>query len=122
MQDPRSLLKLLNGCQVAELMGVKPCTVRQERIRGKLGFIKIGARILYTEEIIREYFEKQRVAACAYDPKCPDPDRSEITGLASDGGDRAQTMRGIAPGTTSGLDKQAESALAQQIFKRRAER
>lgn len=122
MQDQPSLPKLLNVRQAAELMSVKPCTVRQERVRGRLGFIQIGARIFYTHELIGDYLERQKVAACAYDPRNQGPDKLETTGSANGLVGKDYKMHGIEPGTIKGLDKRAESALAQQIFKRRAER
>jgi len=52
-------VRLLSECEVADLLRVKPCTVRNERVRGKLGFIRIGARIFYTPEQVTEYLENQ---------------------------------------------------------------
>ena len=120
MGDCNCLPKLLDVRRAAELIGVKPCTIRQERLRGRLGFIKIGARIFYTEELIKEYLDKQKVAACESDPTAQSPAKSEITGSAKDLAAKAPKMRGTAPGTIKEADRLAEQALAQRIFKRRA--
>ena len=120
MDNPNGLPRLLNVRRAAELIGVKPCTIRQERLRGRLGFIKIGARIFYTEELLKEYIEKQKVTACACDPTAQSRVKSGITGSANDLAARAPKMRGTAPGTIKEADRLAEQVLAQRIFKRRA--
>jgi len=120
MDNPNGLPRLLDVRLAAELMGVKPCTIRQERLRGRLGFIKIGARIFYTEELLKEYLEKQKVMACERDPTAQSPVKSGIIGSANGRVARAAKMHGTAPGTIKEADRLAEQALAQQIFKRRA--
>jgi hypothetical protein len=120
MGDYNCLPKLLDVRRAAEMIGVKPCTIRQERLRGRLGYIKIGARIFYTEELIQEYLDNQKVTACVSEPAAQSPAKSAITGSAKDLAAKASRMRGTAPGTTKGADRLAEQALAQQIFKRRA--
>ena len=122
MDNLNGLPRLLNVRRAAELVGVKPCTIRQERLRGRLGFIKIGARIFYTEQLLKEYIEKQKVTACACDPTAQSRVKSGITGSANDLAARAPKMRGAEPSTTSVADRPAVSALAQQIFKRPASR
>ena len=49
---------LLNAGEVATLLRVKPCTVRNERLRGKLAFVQIGAHIFYTAAQVAEYLER----------------------------------------------------------------
>jgi len=39
--------------------------VRNERVRGKLAFTRVGKRIFYTQKQITEYLERQSVEACA---------------------------------------------------------
>src|SRR6185437_1543962 len=111
---------LLNDREAAELLRVKPCTVRNERIRGKLAFVQIGARIFYTADQIAQYLERQKVSACESVRPSPSPDKSEPTGSARSRYAPPMTMSGAALGTTAGLDRHAVSALAQQIFKRPA--
>jgi hypothetical protein len=120
MDNLNGLPRLLNVRRAAELVGVKPCTIRQERLRGRLGFIKIGARIFYTEELLKEYIENQKVTAGACDPTAQSRVKSGIIGSANDLAARAPKMRGTAPGTIKEADRLAEQVLAQQIFKRRA--
>jgi hypothetical protein len=38
---------------------VKPTTIRGERIKGKLGYMRIGLRIFYTPQQIADYLERQ---------------------------------------------------------------
>ena len=120
MSDPNDLPKLLNVHRAAELLGVKPCTIRRERLRGHLGFIKIGARIFYTEELIKEYLDNHKIAACASAPELQSQAKLEITGSANVQAAMAPMMHGTAHGMIKEADRHAESALAQQIFKRRA--
>lgn len=122
MDNANCLPKLLDVRRAAELIGVKPCTIRRERLRGHLGFIKIGARIFYTEKLIKEYLEKQKVPACASGPEFQSQGKLEITGSASIQAAKARTMRGTEHGTTKEAARLAEQALAQQIFRRRAAR
>src|SRR6185437_6588126 len=109
---------LLNDREAAKLLRVKPCTVRNERIRGKLAFVQIGARIFYTADQIAEYLERQKVSACESVRPSPSPVRSEPTGSARSRDAKPKTTPGAALGTTAALDRHAVSALAQQIFKR----
>jgi len=120
MSDLNDLPKLLDVHRAAALLGLKPCTIRRERLRGHLGFIKIGARIFYTEELIKEYLEKQKIPACASAPELENQAKLEITGSANVQAAMAPTMHGTAHGMIKEADRHAESALAQQIFKRRA--
>jgi hypothetical protein len=57
-------VKLLSEAEVAELLRVKPCTVRNERVRGRLGCVRIGARVFYTPEQVVEYVQRQKVGPC----------------------------------------------------------
>jgi hypothetical protein len=100
---------LLNDREAAELLRVKPCTVRNERVRKKLSFIRVGRRIFYSPEQIAAYVERQKVEACANANENQDK-------LAA-----GQPTRGVAPrGTTPKIDKHIVSALAQRTFKKRA--
>ena len=119
MDGASGLPKLLDVHRAAELMSVKPCTVRQERVRGRLGFIRIGARIFYTEELIREYLERQRVPACAFGPEPQNQDKLATTGSANGQTEAGQTMPGIEPGTTKEAAKRAALASARRTFTRR---
>jgi NADH/NAD ratio-sensing transcriptional regulator Rex len=58
-------IQLLSEKEVAEQLRVKPCTVRNERVRGRLGFVRIGARIFYLPEQVEEYVERQKVSTRA---------------------------------------------------------
>jgi hypothetical protein len=113
---------LFDEQQVAELLRVKSCTVRNERVRGKLAFTRVGKRIFYTQKQVSEYLERQSVQACVdgYQTETQSRDRSETTGSAKSQAGRVERTRGIEHGTTKQPGKRVVSALAQQIFKRRA--
>ena len=112
-------VSLLNDREAARVLRVKPCTVRNERLRGKLGYIRVGGRIFYTREQITEYLDQQRVAACVDISKIQDQGRSVPTGPAGSRAGTARPIRGAEPGTIAEDDRRAESDLARQIFNRR---
>jgi hypothetical protein len=106
--------KLLNDHEAGELLRVKPCTIRNERVRGKLGYTRVGARIFYTVEQINEYLERQKVAACAKDDS--NPGKSESSGPARNPDvSRAATL-GALRGTTSRHDRLGAKALLQRTL------
>ena len=77
---------LQNVRQAAELLHVKACTVRNERLRGKLGFVNVGVRIFYTPQHIADYLQRQQVTPCAENQTRPDlasSGTSEFTPLGS---------------------------------------
>jgi hypothetical protein len=114
---------LLDERQVAELLHIKSCTVRNERIRGKLAYTRVGRRIFYSREQIGEYLKRQSVRAWGvYQTEIQSQARSETTGLAKSQDAKERRARGVERGTTSVADRHAVSALAQQIFKRPASR
>jgi hypothetical protein len=98
---------------------VNPCTVRNERKRGKLGYVKVGAKYLYPYEEVQKYVENQKVV-----PKCEtkssDRDKLVPIGFPKNPGVQGQKIRGAAPGTISGLDKLVLRRLAQRTLGRRA--
>ena len=113
------LPQLLTEHEAAAVLRVKSSTVRAERLRSKLGFVRIGARIFYTPEQLAEYLERQTVPACASNETTTQV-RSENTGSASIQSEAASATPGAAHGTTAVLDRHVVSALAHQTFKRRS--
>jgi hypothetical protein len=109
--------ELLDEREAAHLLRVKPCTVRNERVRGKLGFTPVGARIFYSVEQINEYLEKQKVAACTNENRSRA--KWENSGSAKSRGETVRGTRGAGRGTTTALDRHAVSALARQTFSAR---
>src|SRR5437764_185391 len=97
---------LLDENQAAEILRVKPCTVRNERVRGKLGFTKVGKRIFYTAEQLTRYLQIQSVEACVSETAIPSqsPARSVPTGSARSPAAMAPPMRGAARGTITESD------------------
>ena len=122
MDNLNGLPRLLNVRRAAELVGVKPCTTSgKKRLRGRLGFIKIGARIFLHRAIAQRIYRKTKgysMRVC--DPTAQSRVKSGITGSANVLAARAPKMRGTAAGTIKEADRLAEQVLAQQIFKRRA--
>lgn len=53
------IVSLLDEREAATLLRTRRCTVRNERVRGKLGFVHVGRRILYTPEQLREYLQNR---------------------------------------------------------------
>src|SRR6185295_16878130 len=102
--------RLLTEREVADLLRVRPSTVRAERIRGKLGFLTIGARIFYAPEQLSEYLERQAVPPCATNESSTQ-DKSESTGSASIQSETTPATPGAAHGTTAALDRHVVSAL-----------
>jgi hypothetical protein len=113
---------LFDEQQVAEVLRVKSCTVRNERVRGKLAFTRVGKRIFYTQKQISDYLERQSVQACldGYPTETRGRAKSEATGSARNRAAKRTRTLGAEPGTTQVPGKHPVSALAQQIFKRRA--
>src|SRR5258708_38802091 len=70
---------LLDEREAATLLRVTPATVRNERVRGKLGFTRVGARIFYTDWQIADYLEQHTVTPCVRQPNSA-PARSESIG------------------------------------------
>jgi hypothetical protein len=118
-RDRITLPQLLTEREAAAALRVKPPTVRAERVRGKLGFVRIGARIFYTPEQLSQYLERQAVLACASNETNTQA-RSASIGSAKSPTETAPMTPGAAPGTTTALDKRVVSALAHQTFKRRS--
>ena len=109
------LPKLLTEREAAQALRVKPPTVRAERIRGVLSFVKVGARIFYTPQQLAEYLQRKTVTAWASSETAQV--RSEATGSARSPGETASTKISTAPGTTSAHARRAVSALARQTFR-----
>jgi hypothetical protein len=111
---------LLDVRQAAVLLHVRPCTVRNERIRGKLGYFRVGAKIFYAQSQIAEYLESQRVTACVVVQENPSPARSATFGSAKIATVPEPKTLGAAPGTIDQAARLAVLALAQQTFTRQA--
>ena len=107
--------QLLTEREAAQLLRVKSPTIRAERIRGTLGFVRIGGRIFYTPRQLTEYLERQTVPAYRINETAQV--RSEATGSARSRDETAPTNTTAAPGTTSAHARRAVSALARQIFR-----
>jgi excisionase family DNA binding protein len=95
--------------QVADMLEVSVDTVRRERHRGKLGYLRIGRRIFITENHVRDYLERQSVEPC--------PSESALPKSAAIGSANAPIpMPGAEPGLTPLPDRHAASRLAQATF------
>lgn len=54
--------KLYTEAEAAQFLRVRPCTVRNERVRGNLGYILVGRRVFYMHEHLVAYLEARQVA------------------------------------------------------------
>jgi excisionase family DNA binding protein len=96
--------------QAAEELGVSVDTIRRERRRGKLGYLRIGRRVFITEAHLLAYLERQSVEPCHENKN--DLPRSEASGSV---GERTASI-GAAPGSTAMPDRLAAHRLAQLTF------
>ncbi|HEX2581770.1 MAG TPA: hypothetical protein VHL08_07330 [Dongiaceae bacterium] len=110
-----SLPELLSEREAAGRIRIKYCALRAERIKGNIGYIRIGARIYYLAEQLAEYLTRQSIKPCE---KRNEQDRSEVTGSAKSHGKTGPTMSGAGRGTIPRLDKHVVSVLARQTFKK----
>lgn len=99
---------LLTEHEVAEQLHVKRCTVRNERLRGHIGYVKVGYRYYYTQDQVDDYI---RVGSVAPTRKLSEPQRTR-NNLKVDTTD--ETMA-----TARAAHNEAVSKLAQDIFRRR---
>src|SRR5256885_177186 len=95
--------QLLNDREAALILRVKPCTVRNERVRGKLGYTKVGARFFHTLEHINQYLNEQEVLPCVSNDS--NPDKSATIGPAKSPVASVAPIRGASLGLTSAPDK-----------------
>lgn len=56
---------LLTERQVAEQLHIKPCTIRNERLRGEISYVRIRSRYYYIQEHIDEYISAHTAFANA---------------------------------------------------------
>ena len=108
---------LLNTKEVAVILRVRPCTVANERKRGRLACTMVGAHVFHTHKHINDYLEKQEIKAeCGNSTK--DQDKLGPFGRAKSLGVRGKAKFGISRGTM--IDKQFAKALARQTLKKPA--
>jgi excisionase family DNA binding protein len=95
--------------QVAVELQVSVDTIRRERHRGKLGYLRVGRRIFVTEYHLRDYLERQSVSPCPIENATS---KSAATGSAS------ETTRptGAGPGSMPLPDRRDAHLLAQATF------
>lgn len=103
--------------EVADRLRVKPCTVANERKRGRLGYTMVGARIFYTPEHVNQYLKNQEVSPCVSSDS--DPAKSGITGRAKSRDAKVIPIRGASRGTTVMPDRHVAKALALRTFQKR---
>lgn len=75
------LPRRLTEQQAAVELLVSVDTIRRERRRGKLGYLRIGRRIFITEDHLRDYLQRQSVIPC---PSENAMSKSVATGSASE--------------------------------------
>ena len=118
---------LLTDKDVAKLLRVSPMTVRNERLRGRLGFVRVGGRIFFTADLVAAYIQLNTVQACRENRDIP-PDLSRATassanfGLPRNPDATGSSMPGAAPGMIDPAVRRATSALANATFQRPSKR
>ena len=104
-----SLPRLLTDQDVAETLDCSPQTVKRERQRGRLAFIRIGGRIRYTEQQVAAYLQ-DREESCKVEKAA----RARSATIGSVSGQTAPC--GAAPGSITEHDRHAAHRLAQTIL------
>ncbi|HEX4105801.1 MAG TPA: helix-turn-helix domain-containing protein [Rhizomicrobium sp.] len=110
--DELDTAMLLTEHQVAEQLHIKPCTVRNERLRGAISYVRIGCRYYYTHEQVDDYITEHTVRATSQRNKQPMP--ALVRAKPSVKSAPAQ-LKTDAPDE---MQKQAARALVAEIFKR----
>ncbi|WP_420798720.1 helix-turn-helix domain-containing protein [Nitratireductor pacificus] len=96
--------------EAAKALGVSNDTLQRMRKRGDIGYLKVGGRYRYTEQILLEYIESRTVKACA-------KSESGSEKLPGTGSLSARVRRdGTRPGSTPLPDKQSAFRSAQRTF------
>lgn len=109
------LTPLLTEQEVANLLRVKVCTIRNERERGRLGSTRVGNQIRFTTDHIHQYIKNQEIKSC--EERNLGQAKLETFGSAKSPAGPGRMTRGAAPGTSH--DRHAVSALAHQTFAKR---
>src|SRR6185437_7850899 len=108
---------LLDEREVAKLLRISRYTVRNERLRGKIGYVQVGSKIFYDQSQVADYLRAWKVPPWLNPPKTG-PDKSETTGSPSVQRETPKRTRGVGRGSIQLHDKQAVQVLAQRIFTR----
>jgi excisionase family DNA binding protein len=112
---------LLTDKDVARLLRVSTMTVRNERQRGRLGFVRVGGRIFFTAELVEAYIQDNTVRPCPENRDIPpepsrDSARSANSGSARSLDGTTPPTPGAAPGMIDPAVRHATSALAKATF------
>ena len=110
--DELDTAMLLTERQVAEQLHIKPCTVRNERLRGAISYVRIGCRYYYTQEQVDGYIREHTVHTTSQRNKqpMPAPVRAKRSAKFS-----PAHLKADVPDE---MQKQAARALVAEIFKR----
>ena len=101
---------LFTESEAASRLGVSTITLRRERHEGRIGYLKIRARVRYSEVHLTDYLARNE--------RCPRPIPSSELGNSFS--ENALTQRhGVPAGMIRKPDKQNEHLSAQMFFKRR---
>jgi excisionase family DNA binding protein len=108
---------LLTEEQVATMLRCSVKTVRRERERKRLGFVKLGGRVFVAPDQVEAYIRNSRIDPC---PNKNDSEKSTGSGSPGTPETRPTPVKSSALGTKARPDKLADHSfsLAQQIFKR----
>lgn len=105
------LPRLMPEVEFAQYLGVSLHTVRRERWRGNLGYLRIGARIFYTAQHAIDYFTRQQVPPCNLETPT-----TSVKSAATGSRFEATARSGVELGSTPLPDRRAAHLLARQTF------
>lgn len=102
---------ILTEAETAHQLRRSVGTIRRQRRKGLIGYLKIGARVFYTQAQIDTYLESRTIEPCIK------TNTSKSGAIGSRGG---QTVTlGAEHGSTLAPDKRDAHRLAQKIFGKR---
>lgn len=113
--DTTLLPPLISESKAAQTLNVCIDTLRRERRRGHIGYIRLARKIYYSELQLMEYLECQTINPIKASMK-KNALKSETSGYQK--GLMGAAKRGTEPGSTQKLDKHIAHLLAQQTFQK----
>ena len=96
--------------EAAARLGISPITLRRERREGRIGYLKIRARVRYAEVHLIDYLARNEI--CPKQTPCSELDNISLENVRT-------RIHGARAGMIARPDKQNEHLLAQMFFRKR---
>jgi excisionase family DNA binding protein len=112
------LPKLVREHEAAKLLHISVDTIRRERRRGRIGYARLGGKILYSEDQLLAYLNGQKVEPTCLNSNDRTTERSSSGTIGYRNGRMVGASSGAEPDTTTSHDKHVAHLLAQRILKR----